>query len=220
MSASRQIGDKLIIFDGLKALSVTDDATPVVTLESIAYTPTILIARKGAYGRGITLDPINLIGKRRTERFAGEADTLDYQLSATEIDAATVEVKKLNSSGGFDTLTEETNFTVDRTAGKVTFNTAPGASPVTGEDNVYITYSKTVTGYADRINKCDILTVWRGRRKRSEFLRRAIPDYPNQGLLLPTERSDLLRGFVVFPAGTVRQPYHGVFHYQQHPCDA
>ena len=179
LSASRQIGDKLIIFDGLKALSVTDDATPVVTLESIAYTPTILIARKPT-GGGITLDPINLIGKRRTERFAGEADTLDYQLSATEIDAATVEVKKLNSSGGFDTLTEETNFTVDRTAGKVTFNTAPGASPVTGEDNVYITYSKTVTGYADRINKCDILTLYGVGGARDRIFAAGNSDYPNQ----------------------------------------
>ena len=45
-------------------------------------------------------------------------------------------------------------FTVNRTAGTVTFTTAPGVSPVAGQDNVKITASHTVEGYADRVNKC------------------------------------------------------------------
>ena len=45
---------------------------------------------------------------------------------------------------------------MNRTAGTVTFTTAPGVSPVAGQDNVKITASHTVEGYADRVNKCRI----------------------------------------------------------------
>ena len=158
ISASLQVGKQLIIFDGKKTLVVKEDFS-LVTLESVAYVPTILIARSPT-GGGTQLEPINLLSPKRTERFAGVASTTVYQLSATSLDATTVEVKKLNSSGGFDTLTETTDFTVNRTTGAITFTTAPGVSPVTGEDNIYITYAKTVSGYADKINKCDVIAMY------------------------------------------------------------
>ena len=56
----------------------------------------------------------------------------------------------------FRSLTEGTHFSVDRTNGIVNFNSAPGVSPITGEDNIRIRAYRTVSGYADRINKCTI----------------------------------------------------------------
>lgn len=178
LSVSRQMGDRLIILDGKKALAMVS-TTSIVTLESIAEVPTILIARDPT-GGGTVLNPVNLLSPRRTVRFKGTAGATVYQLPSTGLDAATVEVKKLNASGGFDTLTEGTDFTVNRTTGAVTFNAAPGVSPITGEDNIYITYSKTTTGYADKINKCDIMTLYGIGGARDRLFLAGNPAAPNQ----------------------------------------
>lgn len=178
ISVALQVGKQLIIFDGKKALAVKDDFT-LATLESIAYTPTILIARTPT-GGGTQLEPINLLSPKRTERFAGVASTTVYQLSATNLDAATVEIKKLNSSGGFDTMVEGTDFTVNRTTGQITFTAAPGVSPVTGEDNIYVTYSKTVEGYADKINKCDVIAMYGVNGARDRLFCSGNPDRVNE----------------------------------------
>lgn len=55
---------------------------------------------------------------------------------------------------------ENTDFTVDRERGIVTFTTAPGESPVKGQDNVQITASKVREDYLDAINKCTIAAVY------------------------------------------------------------
>ena len=47
-------------------------------------------------------------------------------------------------------------FKLDYEEGTITFGTAPGASPITGEDNVLIQACRTVEGYADRVYKCTI----------------------------------------------------------------
>ncbi|MCQ2087646.1 MAG: DUF2460 domain-containing protein, partial [Bacilli bacterium] len=56
-----------------------------------------------------------------------------------------------------------TDFTYDRAVGKITFTTAPAAPLTVGQDNVSVTFKKTVTGHADRINKCNILQVFDNR---------------------------------------------------------
>ena len=177
-SVSRQMGDKLIILDGMKALAVTDAET-VQPLEDIAYVPTILIARDPT-GGGELLDPVNLITPWRIVRFKGDATAKNYQLPSTDLDSDPVKVEKLNSSGAFDTLVEDTDFTVNRTTGVVSFNSAPGVSPVTGEDNIYITYAKTVEGYADKINHCDIVTLYGVGGARDRMFVSGDPKYPNQ----------------------------------------
>ena len=67
-------------------------------------------------------------------------------------------VLREDGSGGADwvKLVEDVEYTVDRTTGTVTFVTAPCKSPLDGEDNVKIMASRTVAGYADRINHCTI----------------------------------------------------------------
>ncbi len=68
--------------------------------------------------------------------------------------------KVLDANGNWVDKVENTDFIVDRAKGTVTFNTAPGESPVTGQDNVQITACKVREGYLDAINKCTIAAVY------------------------------------------------------------
>src|SRR5699024_3079208 len=137
-----------------KALLVYDGET-VQPAAGLAKVPLFTIARPPA-GGGVQYEPLNLLQPKFTERFAGtEADTV-YCMSFSGLDETPVTARLLEKTGEWRELTEGEDFTVDREAGQVTFETAPGKSPVTGEDNVEITAARTVAGYADRINKCDV----------------------------------------------------------------
>lgn len=175
ISVSKQMNGKLWILDGNTYLVY--DGSTIQPVSNIAYVPTIIIARTPT-GGGTVLEPVNLLQPKRVERFAGTTATV-YQLTATSIDAAAVTVKKLNANGTFTDWVETTNFTVNRTLGQVTFSVAPGVTPITGEDNVYITYSKTVTGYADRINKCDVSIIYGMNGARDRLFVAGNPGLPN-----------------------------------------
>lgn len=156
-STASQLNGKLVIADGKKLLMYYKDGDTYICepVENKAFVPTIVISRSPS-GGGTTYQPVNLLGKQRKDSFLGDDTAKDYQLSATEIESVD-KVEKLNSEGGWDEVTE---YTADNTTGKVTFKTAPGKSPVTGQDNIVITYSKAVDGYADKINSCDIMTLY------------------------------------------------------------
>jgi hypothetical protein len=63
-----------------------------------------------------------------------------------------------------DTLmTEGSGFSVDRTNGIVTFSTAPSVPTTTGEANVRIRFSKTVSGNKERITECTIAETFDNR---------------------------------------------------------
>jgi len=177
-SVSRQMDEYLVILDGKKALVMTSP-TEIKPLEEIAYVPTILIARKPT-GGGEILEPVNLLSPKRIVRFSGTAEDKTFQLPSTELDTDEVKVQVLTSSGKFDDLIEGTDFTVNRTAGTITFNTAPGVSPILGQDNIYVTYSKTVEGYADKINKCNIVTLYGVGGTRDRMFVAGNPEYPHQ----------------------------------------
>lgn len=144
-----------------------------------AYVPTILIARSPT-GGGVVYEPINVFTPQRTEKFLGKADTKKYKLSALDIDSTSVTAQKMNSEGDMVDLSEGTDFTVDRAKGTVTFKTAPGASPILGRDNVYITYAKTVRTHADMINKCRFCTLYGVNGARDRLFVTGNPDYPNR----------------------------------------
>ncbi len=175
LSVSRQVGGKLYIFDGANFLSY--DGTTVANVEDNAYIPTTTIA-KTYTGGGTPLEPLNLLTPKRIERFIGDDTHTTFQLGSTNLDATAVEIKALNSSGTFDTLTEGTHFSVNRTAGTFTLNTAR-PTPVTGEDNLYVTYAKTVEGYANRVKKCDICTLYGLNGQRDRIFASGNPDFPN-----------------------------------------
>lgn len=175
ISTSRQIGKKLFILDG-SSLLVYDGQT-VKKASDGAYVPTITIA-KTYQGGGTRYEPVNLLTPWRTERFMGDGANKTFQLGAAGIDSDAVSIKALNSTGSFDTLIENTDFTVDRANGKFTLNTAR-ATPVAGEDNLYVTYAKTIEGYADRIGKCDICTIYGINGQRDRLFAAGNPDLPH-----------------------------------------
>lgn len=135
-------GTEYLVFDGSSIKNVTDDA----------YVPTTVIARSPS-GGGESYEDINFLTGKRCEKFTGD-DTKIYQLSETGITAVD-KIESLNSEGELDVLTAGTDYTVDLALGKVTF-TAAHKTPVVGQDNIYITYTKAVDGYRDRILKCTV----------------------------------------------------------------
>lgn len=155
-SVSFQLNQMLVILDGTKARVY--DGTTVRTIEEIAYIPTLTIS-KDYTGGGEDFEPLNLLQPAFIEQFyvkADQASVKTFQLTFGGLDSTRVRAWLLNSNGDWVEKTEGTHFSVNRATGVVTFTTAPGASPITGEDNVKIQAYRTVPGYADRINHCTI----------------------------------------------------------------
>lgn len=197
-SVGRQFYGKLFIFDGKKALcygefeteaEATDEteteeeekpkAFMVKALEDAAYIPTVIISRNPT-GGGTTLEPLNLIGRKWKESFLSDGTATTYQLTTKELDEDKVTVRIMTKEGEWEDKTEDTDFTVDRKAGTVTFKTAPVKSPVTGYDNVEITAAKTREGYADKINKCKIISLFGVNGAMDRMFVSGNPEFPNQ----------------------------------------
>ena len=175
-SKSWQIEDNLYIVDG-KALLVYD-GTKVKKASDDGYIPTLTIA-KAPSGGGEQYEPLNLLQPGFTELFAGTENDKTFQLSFSGLDSKAVQAWLLNSSGDWVQKTEGTDFSVNRSTGAVTFTTAPGVSPVSGEDNVKITAFRTVAGYADRINKCRIGILFGVNGAADRIFLSGNPDYIN-----------------------------------------
>lgn len=164
-SKSWQFNDKLYIIDGKKMLvywqtTANDEITHhIEPVQNSAYIPLLTIS-KNPSGGGTSYEDLNLLQPGFKEQFLGQAGVVQYSLSFGGLDATAVKAEIMNANGDWITKTEGTDFTVNRTTGVVTFTTAPGISPITGEDNVRITAYRTVSGYADRINKCTIGTLY------------------------------------------------------------
>lgn len=141
---------KLVIQDGKKLLVY--DGETVVTAESVATIPTITIA-KGSENAA-SYDPVNLLQPKYRESFYAE-DVTVFGMSLTPLDdGSPVVVEWLNNSGAWEDISGEIA-SIDYESGTITLNAAKPVV-VTGEDNIRITAQKTVEGYADRINKCNI----------------------------------------------------------------
>lgn len=179
-STALQMNQRLWIFDGKKALCFGefDGEYSVKPISDLAYVPTTVISRT-PQGGGTSLEDVNLLQPKRINSFLCTAEDKTYQLQSLDIDSAPVTARKLDSSGSWINLTENTDFTVDRSKGQVTFQEAPGESPVSGMDNLEITYSKTVEGYANRIDGCNVMITYGVEGAADRFFVTGNPDYPN-----------------------------------------
>lgn len=194
-SVGRQFYGKLFIFDGKKALcygefetkaekaaegtAETPKAFQVKALEEEAYIPTVIVSRNPT-GGGTTLEPLNLIGRKWKESFLSDGAAKVYQLTTEKLDADKVSARIMTAEGKWEEKKEGTDFTVDREKGTVTFTVAPAKSPVTGYDNVEITAAKTREGYADKINKCRIISLFGVNGAMDRMFLSGNPDHPNQ----------------------------------------
>lgn len=167
-SVGVQYGEKLYLLDGEKlrvlGLSTAEEdgaqtvSATVSSAADFAYVPTVTISRAPS-GGGVPFEDFNLLSSRFTEDFCGTEDAVSYQLSYSGLSAGAVTVKVLDKTSTlrkkvWNSLIYGVDFSVDRTAGKVNFITAPGVSPIEGEDNVSITAEVDIPGYGSRINRC------------------------------------------------------------------
>lgn len=192
-SKAFQVDKRLYIIDGLKLLAFGEFENPnyaegtaepklklmIKKVEDIAYVPTTIISRN-PNGGGTPFEPVNLISKKRSEHFLADGSSTVYQLSSENIDEDIVVIEKTDANGVKQSLKENTDFTVNRANGKITFNVAPQKPGVIGKDNVFITYAKTVDGYAQRINQCNIGVLYGVNGSRDRLFLAGSSEFKNR----------------------------------------
>lgn len=134
--------------------------------EVTGYIPTTSISRS-PNGGGTIYEDVNMLTGIRKNTFVADGKSTEYYLDAQNIDTDFQPIVLVNGES-------VTDFTVDTTKGLITFNEAPIEPLTTGQDNVTITFRRTVQGYRDRINKCTLLQVFDNRVFFS-----GNQDYPN-----------------------------------------
>ena len=181
ISQSWQINDSLYIIDGTDLYQYISGSGSIASATTNGYIPLVTIG-KAPNGGGTSYEPLNMLQPGFYEQFTvdnAHATTKIFHLSFKNLDDTTVQAWVLNSQGEWVAKVENTDFTVQRVGGIVTFNTAPGESPVSGEDNVKILAYKTVSGYADRVKKCRIGTLYGVNGAMDRIFLSGNPDYPN-----------------------------------------
>lgn len=134
-------GGEYLVFDGRTCREVRETA----------YVPTTIIARKPT-GGGESYEDINLISGKMCEKFTGDKTALVYQLAHNDIERVN-SIEELQTDGSTKTLEADVDYTYDKTTGAVTFKAAH-QTPIEGQDNIYITYTKFFRGYREKIAKC------------------------------------------------------------------
>ena len=182
-SWATQFGEYLIIFDKENIYNFKLGMRSIYPIDpDNCYVPLITIA-KSPSGGGTSFEPLNMMTPAFTEQFivtSEEATVKQFQLSFSELDNKTVKAWLLASNGTWVEKTQGTDFSVNRTTGLVTFVTAPGATPISGQDNVKIQAYRTVKGYRDRIAKCTFATVYGVNAIPDRLFVAGNPDYPAQ----------------------------------------
>lgn len=167
---------KVYIIDGTNYL-VYDGETCAPVVGKI---PRVMIGGTPA-GGGTQFEQFNLLQDKWEQSFRGTATDKVYQLAQTGLDSTPVVVKKARLSGNevvWDTLVENTDFTVNRTAGKVTFNTAPGEPVLDQEDNIIITASKVQK--SNKILGCTVGLAFGMNGEENQWFLTGNPGYPNE----------------------------------------
>lgn len=181
ISQAWQINDKLYIIDGLNIYQYTAGTTTIDTLQTSGYIPLVTIG-KAPNGGGTSYEPLNMLQPGFYEQFTVDHDSAaekNFYLSFGDLDSTEVKAWVLDSNGTWQLKVEGTDFTVTRSTGKIAFDTAPGESPVSGEDNVKVLAYKTISGYRDRITKCTIGTLYGVNGAMDRLFLSGNPDLPN-----------------------------------------
>ena len=150
-----------------------------------AYVPTTTITRSPS-GGGVSYEAVNLLTPYRKNAFQTDGKSVKFTLDG-EIDAS-------GAVRAWVWGEEVTDFTLDRAAGTITFPSAPAASDAGASDGLVVQFPHTVEGYADRIDKCTIITTY-GVGSNDRVVLSGNPDCPNldwtSGLYDPTYVPDL-----------------------------
>lgn len=150
-----------------------------------AYVPTTTITRRPS-GGGVSYEAVNLLTPYRKNAFQTDGKSVKFTLDG-EIDVS-------GAVRAWVWGEEVTDFTLDRAAGTITFPSAPAAPDAGASDGLVVQFPHTVEGYADRIDKCTIITTY-GVGSNDRVVLSGNPDCPNldwtSGLYDPTYMPDL-----------------------------
>ena len=150
-----------------------------------AYVPTTTITRSPS-GGGVSYEAVNLLTPYRKNAFQTDGKSVKFTLDG-EIDAS-------GAVRAWVWGEEVTDFTLDRAAGTITLPSAPVAPDAGASDGLVVQFPHTVEGYADRIDKCTIITTY-GVGSNDRVVLSGNPDCPNldwtSGLYDPTYMPDL-----------------------------
>lgn len=189
--------DKCYIMDSTHYFVYDGSTVADVTVNGNNYIPRLTLGRAPA-GGGTANENFNLLGAGFNDSFSADGTATAYTLSLAVLDATEV-----TATVDGATKVEDTDFTVDRTSGVVTFTVAPTA----GTNNVVITAYKTITGNADKILKCLSFVIYGGTNDTRIFWARNA-DFPNylfrSGLFDPTYAPDLAFVKVGSDAGIIQ----------------
>lgn len=150
-----------------------------------AYVPTTTITRSPS-GGGVSYEAVNLVTPYRKNAFQTDGKSVKFTLDG-EIDAS-------GAVRAWVWGEEVTDFTLDRAAGTITLPSAPATPDAGASDGLVVQFPHTVEGYADRIDKCTIITTY-GVGSNDRVVLSGNPDCPNldwtSGLYDPTYMPDL-----------------------------
>ena len=153
-------------------------AWEAVKVQDVAYVPTTTISAQPT-GGGTSYEAVNLLTPKRINTFIGNGSATQFQVDAKNLDDTEVTAAVNGAS--------VTVSSVNRTTGLITLASAPANA--NGLANVSITFSKTVTGYADKINQCRFAGLYGGKNDTRAFVA-GNPDEPDcdwqSGLYDPT----------------------------------
>ena len=147
-------GEKYLRYDGIEVKEVE------------GYIPTTSISRSPT-GGGKIYEDVNLLNPIRKNSFCSDGASTEYVLDVESIDSDYKVRAWIDDK-------ETTDFKVNYSTNKITFNNAPKEPDTPGADNVVIQFKKEVKGYRDRIDKCTLVEVFDNRVFFS-----GNKDYPN-----------------------------------------
>jgi hypothetical protein len=182
ISHSWQFNTNLYIMDGKAMLKYDGETLGLCSTNS--YIPTLTISKEPS-GGGQEYEAINLLQPAFIELFTVTEETktaTQFCLTFGDLGSAEVYAWVLNNSGEWVAKTENTDFTVNRETGVVTFATAPGKSPLNGEDNVKIQAERgaeDVAAAQSKINKCKFGTRFGVNGAFDRLFVSGNPDFPN-----------------------------------------
>ena len=134
-----------------------------------AYIPTTTITRSPS-GGGVSYEAVNLLTPYRKNAFQTDGESVTFTLDGEIDTSGTVRAWVWGE--------EVTAFTLDRAAGTITFASAPAAPDAGASDGLVVQFPHTVEGYAERIDKCTIITTY-GVGSNDRVVLSGNPDCPN-----------------------------------------
>lgn len=148
-------GDKLYYMNGAEYIQITQAC---VASAVVPYIPIVVLGRKPDGTGGTKYQPENRLGAGMEVHFTADGTSTKYVLPYKDLDLTPAMTAKVNGTD----MTEGSGFSVNRTTGEVTFDTAPTQGTVITPNNVQIKCYKTDNTAKQSILSCRCVIVYGG----------------------------------------------------------